>query len=276
MNKVSEQLNVLERKELKRLEAIIEKGMSTFFEVGSALKTILDKHLYKETHSSFEAYSKDRWGFGGRRAYQLIEAAEVRQELRTTGSQFAIAEKITNERQLRELANVPTDKIEEVLEVVSEIAGDKPPSAKQINQAVQQVIASEDQEDAPDREPGDDTDTDPYMTFEQQLAESAKNLKGIRLQITATETALKAIVKCERGVLPLPGLEKMCANSRHVLRLLDEAKLHVIANTPHGVCTKCNGKPLEMQDGCAKCGNHGWLNSAGSMAVTDKDLEHVQ
>lgn len=63
------------------LELVIERGMETFVEVGSALLTIRDDRLYLPKnggqHDTFEDYCQDRWGFSRQRAHQMIEAASV-------------------------------------------------------------------------------------------------------------------------------------------------------------------------------------------------------
>jgi ParB family chromosome partitioning protein len=62
---------------LDELESIITRGLTTFVEVGTALMEIRDAKLYRESHATFEAYVKERWGWERRNAYQYIEAAEV-------------------------------------------------------------------------------------------------------------------------------------------------------------------------------------------------------
>ncbi len=74
---------------LKLYETIIEKGMKTFVEVGSALAFIRDGRLYRENHATFEEYLDKRWKLTRSRAYQLINAAAVISNLSTivdTGS----------------------------------------------------------------------------------------------------------------------------------------------------------------------------------------------
>lgn len=48
-----------------------------FFIAGQALKELRDKRLYRETHSSFISYVKDRFDFTRRAADYLISASEV-------------------------------------------------------------------------------------------------------------------------------------------------------------------------------------------------------
>lgn len=68
---------VADQPSLAECEAIIERGMATFIEVGNALLTIRDSRLYKGTHGTFEDYCRERWAFSRSRAYRLIAAAEV-------------------------------------------------------------------------------------------------------------------------------------------------------------------------------------------------------
>ena len=70
-------LSVIEKSELSQLEATIEKHLSAFYEVGFALMQIRDNRYYRETHGTFEAYCKERWGFTHRYANQLIKSSEV-------------------------------------------------------------------------------------------------------------------------------------------------------------------------------------------------------
>lgn len=78
---------------LAELEEVVERGLSTFVEVGNALMEIRDARLYRATHPTFEAYCRERWGFSRSHGYRLIRAAELA-ELSPTGD-------IRNERQAR-------------------------------------------------------------------------------------------------------------------------------------------------------------------------------
>lgn len=62
---------------LVELEGVIERGLTTFVEVGAALMEIRDSRLYRETHGTFEAYCRERWGWDRTYAHRTIQAAEV-------------------------------------------------------------------------------------------------------------------------------------------------------------------------------------------------------
>jgi VRR-NUC domain len=74
---LSGRLSLPEHERLDGLEAIIERGVQTFVEVGEALMEIRDSRLYKQTHSSFESYLRERWKMSRPRGYQLIDAAKL-------------------------------------------------------------------------------------------------------------------------------------------------------------------------------------------------------
>jgi hypothetical protein len=59
-------------------EATVERGLSTFLDVGRALMAIRDDRLYRSTHATFDLYLNERWPSLGRsHAYRLIDAARV-------------------------------------------------------------------------------------------------------------------------------------------------------------------------------------------------------
>lgn len=81
---------------------MIERGLNTFVEVGTALLTIRDKRLYRdgfETFATFEEYCEKRWGLKKSHAYEIMEASKVVTNLKSS----AIAELPTNEAQARPL-----------------------------------------------------------------------------------------------------------------------------------------------------------------------------
>lgn len=58
-------------------EAVIDRGLATFVEVGRALMRIRDRRSYLLTHTTFGAYVRERWRFAAPQAYRLIGGAEV-------------------------------------------------------------------------------------------------------------------------------------------------------------------------------------------------------
>jgi hypothetical protein len=70
-----------ERIRLERLEADIKGNLALFRQVGMALLEIKEGRLYRESHASFPAYLRERWGFSRQHAEHLISATAVAGEL---------------------------------------------------------------------------------------------------------------------------------------------------------------------------------------------------
>ena len=97
-------LTTTEQASLERYERVIEQGLQSFYEVGSALLTIRDSKLYRGTHGTFEAYCLDRWGMTNRYANNLIASTKTIDNLGTT---VPIP---SSERVARPLTALPPDK----------------------------------------------------------------------------------------------------------------------------------------------------------------------
>jgi hypothetical protein len=79
---MSEKLSARDRKRLERLEAKVESGLDSVWEMAVALQEIHQGRLYRESHKSFAEYFAARWGGEGgpksrARAYQLIHWAAM-------------------------------------------------------------------------------------------------------------------------------------------------------------------------------------------------------
>jgi hypothetical protein len=70
-------LNRTEIEKLDRLEAVAQRGLATHAEVVEALTKIRDAHLYRETHHTFEAYLRERWGIDAGPGSRPIDAPHV-------------------------------------------------------------------------------------------------------------------------------------------------------------------------------------------------------
>lgn len=76
-------LSAIEETALVQHEAIIARGLQTFYEVGSALVAIRDERLYRASHMKFEAYCQERWGMAASRARQFIAASEIVENIKS-------------------------------------------------------------------------------------------------------------------------------------------------------------------------------------------------
>jgi hypothetical protein len=98
---ISEELTDMELHQLEKHEAVIESGLQTFYSVGTALLAIRDSRLYRAEFRTFEDYCRERWQMGRRNAYQLIEAAQVFENVRDRAQIMP-----ENERQVRPMAQL--------------------------------------------------------------------------------------------------------------------------------------------------------------------------
>lgn len=127
---------------LDECEAVIERGLATFVEVGDALAEVRDHRLYRSSHDTFEAYCSERWGLSRKRAYDLIGAAEVVGALSPIGDTPMPA----NEGQARALRPVK-DEPEQMAEAMKHAAAatNGKPTAAAIAEAVNDLVASTEQ-----------------------------------------------------------------------------------------------------------------------------------
>lgn len=110
---------------LSELETVIERGLQTFVDVGMALAEIQRDKLYRDGHSTFEDYCRDKWRISRPRAYQLIESAEAVTQMSTMVDKEAPL--VENERQARELSKI---KDPEIRTQVWQMANDAAEAAK--------------------------------------------------------------------------------------------------------------------------------------------------
>lgn len=148
------ELTPYEERELHRLELRVERA---FCEAGIALREIRDKRLYRSTHSSFEQYCYERFGYTRRRPYQLIEAAIVFENLCTNGTQISELEDLctigtqndlfpcerqilpTSERQVRDLINLEPNEQKQIWQQAVVESGGKVPSGRIVKGIVERL-----------------------------------------------------------------------------------------------------------------------------------------
>src|SRR6516225_1480432 len=78
-------LTTKERVLKERLEAIVERGIQQFLEVGLALGELRAKRLYRTTHPTFAEYVKDRFGLARSTVDGVIRSAQTAQSLLDSG-----------------------------------------------------------------------------------------------------------------------------------------------------------------------------------------------
>ena len=114
-------LTLIERSNLAAHEQTIDRARSAFVDAGLALSAIRDRKLYRETHSTFEDYCRDRWQFEKSQVYRLIDSAAVVANLASSSS--PIGEVLpANEAQARPLTKLEPEEQQEVWAEVVETA----------------------------------------------------------------------------------------------------------------------------------------------------------
>lgn len=129
-------LTVAEHADLRECEAVIERGIRTFVEVGVALLRIRDDRLYRDEYGTFEDYCRERWGMTRRYANHTIAAAGVISNLGT------IVPKPETESQARPLAALPPEQQREAwIVAVNSVDESEKVTAKVVEEAVREVAA---------------------------------------------------------------------------------------------------------------------------------------
>ncbi|WP_009630521.1 hypothetical protein [Synechocystis sp. PCC 7509] len=132
---VTVQLEVLTEDEEKERHWLERKVELAFVEAGTALRRLRDERLYRSTHKTFEAYCRDRFGFTRRRPYQLIDAANVIENLCTNGTQILPS----SERQIRDLIELNPKEQCKVWQQAVDESGGKVPSGRIVKGIVERL-----------------------------------------------------------------------------------------------------------------------------------------
>lgn len=131
---VIEALTDEEAADRHRLELKVEKA---FYQAAFALRELHERKLYRSTHSRFDHYCRDRFGFSQQNADLLIRAAEVIDNLKVTtiGCNFLP----TSERQVRPLTKLNPDEQRQIWEEAVTEAGGRVPSGRIVKSIVERL-----------------------------------------------------------------------------------------------------------------------------------------
>jgi hypothetical protein len=122
---------------LQACELVIREGLSTFLDVGNALLEIRHGKLFRSTHRSFEAYSRERFGLQRRRAYAIMETAEVVRGIAESGYEGLLPQREFHARALAEVPEADRATVWATVTADSQKTG-KLPTARQIREATSQ------------------------------------------------------------------------------------------------------------------------------------------
>ena len=125
----------MDQDELERLEHIVDRGRTTFVEVGQALAAIRDRRGYRVAgYGTFEAYLQERWGWSRQRGYQLIQASDVVADL--AADEMSTPVDIPTEGHARALVSLAPAERRSLLEHVGELSQY---STRELHHAARQV-----------------------------------------------------------------------------------------------------------------------------------------
>lgn len=128
-------LTIEEEKARFSLERKVERA---FYEAGKALRELRDRRLYRSTHVTFEEYCRERFDFTRRRPYQLIEAAQIYDNL-IDKCEPMVPVLPTKEGQVRPLSELNTDEQPIAWEAAVKQAGGKVPTGRIVKDVVKRM-----------------------------------------------------------------------------------------------------------------------------------------
>lgn len=133
-------MSVLERKRLDQLEEVVVVNFRSFVQVGQALSEIRDRQLYRERYRTFDRYVKELFDIGARRAYQLIDAAEVVKNVNNCSQDTCIDMLPINEAQVRPLTRLRPEQQKTVWQAAVEQAPKGKITAGYVNKVVKKYL----------------------------------------------------------------------------------------------------------------------------------------
>jgi hypothetical protein len=120
-----------ERHDLKHYEDVIRRASVAIQQAGEALAKVREMRLYRESHTTFEAYCHEVLGITYRYVNYMIEAAGVIENLGTNCSQMPVSI-----GQTRAIAKAPPHEQAEVWQVSCERAGGEAAPARIVTEVI--------------------------------------------------------------------------------------------------------------------------------------------
>lgn len=221
-------LTTVEVNRLEHLESVIEKGVSTFMAVGNALAEIRTSRLYREQYETFEQYCLERWEFTAARGRQLMSAVEAIASLPEHLPKPARA------AHAEALAAVDEDDRADVwMDALEEAESEDRP----VTTADVKAAAARRKDDA-----------------KSAASLGERNLAELEPILKETLAALKAAMTAAERLAQTSASQWLLTQGSALLKHIRDARDHVSACRPAGICPLCGG------EGCKRCFGTGWLN----------------
>jgi hypothetical protein len=131
-----------ERARKRQLIKIVDRKLRSVIEAGPALLELRDSRLYRDTHSSFDAFCREQWHLSKTSANRLIQASEVAKNLEKESDKFLIpmGVKPTSERQVRPLTDLSPEDQREVWETAVQESKCGIPTGKEVEAAKAKIV----------------------------------------------------------------------------------------------------------------------------------------
>lgn len=130
---MNELLTIEENTRLRHCEAVIERSMNSFYEMGIALREIRESRLYKTTFETFEEYCLSKWSIARNYANKMIASSDVIDNLGTIVPILP-----NNEGQVRPLTKLEPELQKQAWQevVIESNQTNEPITAKKVEQVV--------------------------------------------------------------------------------------------------------------------------------------------
>ncbi len=257
----------------ERLEKVIEAGQKTFVEVGLALTEIREKKLYRKDYETFDAYCQGRWGWGQKRASQLIIAANTVKLLPKPLSTM-----VESERVAREIGKLPVPQQKHVLqeakksgEPLTAVGVKKhlpPPPVVKKSLPVPAAKPTAKPPDSKPLQPVIVTDKTgwPIPTALLPLWERAHEVQEILTVVSRVKGTLRSAQESK-------DLLFSSINFSSALSHFDQAWSDTKEGLPYAVCTACQGK---MPKACGLCHGRGFISEFKYNSVVSKETKEMR
>jgi hypothetical protein len=240
-----DKLSVTQATVYEALKIGIREGLDSGFKTGEMLIRVRDEKLYRDEYDTFQKFCEAEFNLVKQRAYQYIQAAEVRKALPAKSKQL-----LTNESQARELAKVPEEDRKTVL---AEAAKDGPVTAQKIAEAAKPAKPAE---------KVIDLDKNGAM-IPEHLLEDWRRASKIAREAMGLLSELKCSVEKAQDEKDIV----YAATNNSLIADLQNAYNGFKSILPEYVCPACHGKTSKT---CRQCRRRGFLDKFSAKTVPEE------
>lgn len=248
-NKLTARLTEQERKRLKICRQTVIDGAQTVWDTAMALHEIHSHKLYREETSTFEEYCRTNFDFGQRRARQLIDALEIRENIGTSIKSGTAVPLLDNEKQARALKSVPPEQRAEVFSKASE-NGVATEETIKLAAAKTLTEQSKSKPKTATEEPVLDKTGYPVPDRALALWNRSKEVMAELQKLSSIKSVLKTVQEGN-------DLLWSTVNFSAALADLENAWSRIKEALPYAVCTSCQG---QLAKSCLLCKGRGVIS----------------